>query len=807
MPIPVICPNGHELNVPDQYLGKSIRCPKCTAPILVEWPIELDLATDGDGFDPFSASAVDPLLVPTANVLAGQATTYAPAPVRTSPKPTTEPHWLETTAGKATSVGGGIALGSLLALMLLGVISFFRGGSSSADGSLANNTDTTQAGPVDPNAPDPTAPLVREAVGKMREVMLSIINYEDAKKRFPGGSSKVSGLSWRVHVLPFLKQQELFDQFKLDEPWDSPANLPLAAKMPDVFRIGKGDESKTRFQVIRGPDLIFGLDQPQRLSALTDGVQNTVLTVLVGADKAVTWTQPDDFDFNAEKPIESLGKMDNNVIVLASCTQVIGLGMQVDPKDFLALVTPKGGEVSDPIALMERTLGMTVNEFTSGKKRIVAPPPGSGDQSALASRGSGKLDAHDQVQIAAFGMLAHQQLFQAYTQAASKRPGGQLGWRVHILPLIGEAELYRQFNLNEPWNGPTNSKLLAKIPNCFNTGDGPKTRIRSTASLVGPSGKLRPQNIPDSGESTLLTLYVPKSMATEWTKPEDLDVSPQLASKILAELKNELIIGVTCVGQPIKLLPKVAGQHLLGLLTINGGEKIDIEQLIGSEQLAVPVNQKLIAPISQQLNETGEQSSRIKQLVLGMQNYSDTYKGLPPAKNTLSPEGQERLSWRVHILPFIEQKNLYDKFKLDEPWDSPHNLTLLDKMPSVFAEPGAAPSSDTTIIKVQGPGTVYTTAVGPRTHQVKDGGLTVLLYKTGPENKVPWTKPDVLQVDLENVQSALATQRKGFFYCAMVDGRVSTIKTSLPAEQLKAIFSASGQEALPEWMGDYGGNW
>ena len=71
-----------------------------------------------------------------------------------------------------------------------------------------------------------------------------------------------------------------------------------------------------------------------------------------------------------------------------------------------------------------------------------------------------------------------------------------------------------------------------------------------------------------------------------------------------------------------------------------------------------------------------------------MHNYHDVYKGLPPPAWSPKREGKPQLSWRVAILPFIEQQALYQQFKHDEPWDSPHNMKLIEQMPPVYEIPG-----------------------------------------------------------------------------------------------------------------------
>jgi RNA polymerase sigma factor (sigma-70 family) len=77
----------------------------------------------------------------------------------------------------------------------------------------------------------------------------------------------------------------------------------------------------------------------------------------------------------------------------------------------------------------------------------------------------------------------------------------------------------------------------------------------------------------------------------------------------------------------------------------------------------------------------------LKKLGLAMHNSHDTYGHFPLAATT-DKKGKALLSWRVELLPYLEENNLYMQFKRDEPWDSPHNKKLLSKMPAVFAPPG-----------------------------------------------------------------------------------------------------------------------
>src|SRR5262245_44859298 len=83
-------------------------------------------------------------------------------------------------------------------------------------------------------------------------------------------------------------------------------------------------------------------------------------------------------------------------------------------------------------------------------------------------------------------------------------------------------------------------------------------------------------------------------------------------------------------------------------------------------------------------NRRTQDVSCVKQIVLAIHNYAGHNGDKMPGPAICAPDGTPLLSWRVAILPFIDQQKLYDQFHLDEPWDSPHNLALLPRMPVTY---------------------------------------------------------------------------------------------------------------------------
>lgn len=145
----------------------------------------------------------------------------------------------------------------------------------------------------------------------------------------------------------------------------------------------------------------------------------------------------------------------------------------------------------------------------------------------------------------------------------------------------------------------------------------------------------------------------------------------------------------------------------------------------------------------------------MKQLGLAFHNFHDKFNSFPvPAKTRAAPEwfdanGKPFLSWRVHILPFIDQAALYEQFQLNQPWDSEHNKPLLAKMPEIFRSVGLEVQSGYTCLQApSGKGTIMEGGVACAMRDITDGtSNTVMLVQTEPSQAVPWTKPADYDVD------------------------------------------------------------
>ena len=158
----------------------------------------------------------------------------------------------------------------------------------------------------------------------LRQIVIAAHNYESAHRRFPASANFDDRgkplLSWRVHLLPYLEQQALYEQFHLDEPWDSPHNKKLISQMPMIYQCPSIDEmgGKTVYLGIAGEDTAFnGEKRGRRISEFVDGTSNTAMFVEANASHAVIWTKPDDWEFKQSNPTSGLGDINPGVFQVA----------------------------------------------------------------------------------------------------------------------------------------------------------------------------------------------------------------------------------------------------------------------------------------------------------------------------------------------------------------------------------------------------------------------------------------------------------------------------------------------------------
>ena len=390
----------------------------------------------------------------------------------------------------------------------------------------------------------------------MKQVMLAWHNFHDAHQHFPENLRDAAGqplLSWRVAILPYLGEEELYKQFRLDEPWDSEHNRPLLTSIPAVYRDvwNEIDESSTRLQGVTGPGAALG--ERTTFASATDGASNTA--VLVQASEPAPWTQPADvpleqasaeaLDFRARR--SSLAYLDGHVSSVE----------KLAPETFRKLFVRNDREV---ISLEE--LEPSAEE---PEERGIDPVAASEAPELIASLASSELgqvrDATAQLFFLRERLRFRHPLAEVllawhnYCDVHGRFPPNQaaedgqalLSWRVLVLPFLGETELFEQFRLDEPWDSPHNKALIPKMPDAYQDhgGELPVGRTRF-AAVTGPGTvfgeEVRISQISDGLSST--AAVVESRQGVIWTKPEDVPLGDKLGDSLHANAAGRIVLGM-----------------------------------------------------------------------------------------------------------------------------------------------------------------------------------------------------------------------------------------------------------------------
>jgi prepilin-type processing-associated H-X9-DG protein len=227
-----------------------------------------------------------------------------------------------------------------------------------------------------------------------------------------------------------------------------------------------------------------------------------------------------------------------------------------------------------------------------------------------------------------------------------------------------------------------------------------------------------------------------------------------------------------------------------------------VNPLFSSPVIAPAALVALLMPATTSAREAARRAqctNNLKQMALAFHNFHSAENHFPPAAIT-DKDGKPLLSWRVAILPYLEQQDLYSKFHLDEPWDSPHNKALIPLMPATYACPsGMANQPHTTFYRVYtGKQTVFEGNEGQGIAGITDGTSNTLLVVEATA-AVPWTKPDELRLDPDPEKPLPKFEGKnhpGGFNAAFGDGSVRFIKNSIDPVVLRALITRNGGEVI-----------
>jgi hypothetical protein len=201
--------------------------------------------------------------------------------------------------------------------------------------------------------------------------------------------------------------------------------------------------------------------------------------------------------------------------------------------------------------------------------------------------------------------------------------------------------------------------------------------------------------------------------------------------------------------------------------------------------------------------------NNLQLISLALINYSATDNGWMPPAVVTDTSGRPLYSWRVLLLPYLEYDELYKEFHLDEPWDSPHNIQLLKRMPKEYARPGDPDAAEfRTCYRVfmgeaapfplPGPWQGETPPKGRRLPRDFPDGTSKTLFIVEAADAVPWTKPDELVYDPDKPLPKLGRSPEGDFQVSLMDGSVRTLPKNTSEKTLRAYITRNGHEQVEE---------
>jgi len=242
---------------------------------------------------------------------------------------------------------------------------------------------------------------------------------------------------------------------------------------------------------------------------------------------------------------------------------------------------------------------------------------------------------------------------------------------------------------------------------------------------------------------------------------------------------------------------KKSGNLLVVLLVVGGA--LGVLFVCGGVMVA------LLLPAVQSAREAARRmqcTNNLKQIALAMHNYHDTFRCFPPAYIP-DADGNPMHSWRVLILPYLEQQWLYDQYDFNEPWDGPNNIALADLMPEVYGCPsqGGPGGTETCYAMIVGPGTVSDGPTANSMRNFTDGMSNTLLVVECSGSGIPWMEPHDLDAQAISFQIndpaetvGIKSRHPGGANAALCDGAARFFSEQVPKEMLQDLSTIGGGE-------------
>jgi hypothetical protein len=189
---------------------------------------------------------------------------------------------------------------------------------------------------------------------------------------------------------------------------------------------------------------------------------------------------------------------------------------------------------------------------------------------------------------------------------------------------------------------------------------------------------------------------------------------------------------------------------------------------------------------------------------LAVANYHETYGSFPPAY-VADRDGKPLHSWRVLLLPFLEQRAIHDAYNFAEPWDGPNNRKLADRIGSIYLRSGleSDQSRTTSFVAVVGPETAWRGSESLSFKDLGDGSTHTLMVVEVPDGEFLWMEPRDLRFDrmsfrINDGSGRGLGSRLGGARVVSADGTVRTLPDDFSPEKLRAMLTANGGEKIEQ---------
>jgi hypothetical protein len=301
--------------------------------------------------------------------------------------------------------------------------------------------------------------------------------------------------------------------------------------------------------------------------------------------------------------------------------------------------------------------------------------------------------------------------------------------------------------------------------------------------------------VADLDKEARVDLRLNFSGATEAEEGEKaVKAAVQMARQFLAQGMKELAKDEE--DAPILRAVKQLDATLKAVPVQRGGSSVRVSL---QHPVAVDDAEAVVARVRQAAQRITS-ANNLKNIGLALHDYHDTYLMFPPAA-IHSKDGKPLLSWRVAILPYIEQAQLYSEFHLNEPWDSAHNKKLLPRMPKVYAPVVSGKTKDpyATFYQVfNGKGAIFDGKQQLTLTQITNAdGTSFTLLAVEAGEAVPWTKPEDIRYDPDKPLPKLGGHLPGKTFIALfADGSVRNIRKTTKEKTVRAMITWAGGETI-----------